>query len=254
MPYPLLAHQAPVLPLKAWWPGYFNGTALVVGSLAPDLQNFWMRAAGADEIGHTFVGQFTFCLPITMAVVLLVGNLDLGAVIAARLGKRFAWLAGAASAVARPGGIERAVMSALVGSFSHLGFDALTHEAIPAGRLRHFHHVAFTMHSVSQAVASVLGALVALAYLRKISVQNAREAPARRPGAWLLVLGALAGAVLGAKCSMPAIRHPDWYFEAGRVYVWGYAAFLVAAAMGAGALCTAAVLAAIDRRRPPALS
>ena len=249
MPYPLLAHQAPVLPLKAWWPGYFNGTALVVGSLAPDLQNFWIRATGADEVGHTFVGQFTFCLPITLAVVLLVGNLDLGAVVAARFGKRFAWLAGAATAVARPGGFERATISALVGSFSHLAFDALTHEAIPAGRLRHFHHIAFTMHSVAQAVASVLGALVTLAYLRKISVQNAREAPPRRPGAWLLVLGALAGAALGAKRSMPAIHHPDWYFEAGRVYVWGYAAFLVVAAMSAGAACGAAVLAVLDRRR-----
>lgn len=36
MPVTLLAHQAPVLPLKLRWPGRFDGLALVVGSMMPD--------------------------------------------------------------------------------------------------------------------------------------------------------------------------------------------------------------------------
>ena len=239
MPVPLLAHHAPVLPLKSRWPRYFNGTALVVGSIAPDLQNFW---SVQNDIGHTFVGQLTFCLPLTLSVVTLVGGLRLGEVIASRMGPRFAWLADAATDVARPGGVERAVTSALVGSLSHVGFDLVTHEGIPAPTRYHWQHLTFSMHSVAQAVASLLGALVALYYLRRISVQNTRKAPEGRRGASLLGFGAGIGAAVGLHASLGALRHPDWYFEAGRVYVWGYAAFLVVSAGVAGLLAAAAAL------------
>jgi hypothetical protein len=252
VPYPLLAHQAPVLPLKLWRPAAYNGTALVVGSLAPDLQNFFNTARGTADFGHTTAGQLLFCLPVTMAVVLLVGNLRLGEVLAARLGKRLAWLSDAATDVARPGGVRRAAISALIGSFSHLAFDAVTHETVPAHLPRHVFHVhglTFSMHTVTQVGASVLGALVALWLLRRISLQNTREAPTRRGGGWLLVPFALAGAALGAERSLPAIRHPDWYFEAGRAYVWGYAVFLVLAAAAAGVLLAATLLAVLDRLR-----
>lgn len=37
MPVTLLAHQAPVLPLKLRYPGRFDGLALVVGSMMPDV-------------------------------------------------------------------------------------------------------------------------------------------------------------------------------------------------------------------------
>lgn len=248
MPFPLLAHQAPVLPLKARWPNYFNGTALVVGSIAPDLQLFWTTKTGTIEIGHTFVGQFTFCLPLTMSVVLLVGNLRLGEIIASRLGARFAWLTNAATDVARSGGIERAIVSALVGSFSHVGFDMLTHDVIPARTLYHVRGIAFSTHAVAQAVASLIGAVIALAYLRAIYLHSTRDVPDRRAGASLLGFAAGLGAAVGLHASLDAIRHPDWYFEAGRVYVWGYVFFLVTSAAIAGVLVAAAGLRAFDDR------
>jgi len=37
MPFTFLSHQAPVLPLKIAAPRWFDGTALVLGSMAPDL-------------------------------------------------------------------------------------------------------------------------------------------------------------------------------------------------------------------------
>jgi hypothetical protein len=251
VPFPLLAHQAPILPLKAWRPALFNGTALVVGSMAPDLQNFWNTPTGAAEFGHTLVGQLVFCLPMTMFVVLFVGNLRLGEVLAARLGGRFAWLADAATDIARPGGMLRAVTSALIGSFSHLGLDALTHETVPGWmphRLYRIDHLVFSAHAITQAVASVIGALLAVWMLRRISLQNTRKPPTPRPGALWLLPFALAGAAFGLLRSLPAIRWPDGYFENGRVYVWGYAVFLVTVGASAGVLAAATLLAWWDHR------
>lgn len=240
-----------MLPLKVWRPAAFNATALVVGSIAPDLQNFWNTPQGTVEFGHTLVGQFVFCLPMTMFVVLFVGNLRLGEVVAARLGGRFAWLTDAATDVSRPGGIGRAVAGALCGSFSHLGLDMLTHETIPGWLPRsvyHLGHLVFSMHTVTQAVASALGAVIALWALRRLSLRNTHTAPARRSGALWLVPFALAGGAFGLVRALPAIRYPDGYFEAGRVYVWGYVGFLVIIGAAAGALAAATLLAWWDHR------
>ena len=252
MPFPLLAHQAPVLPLKARWPRAFNATALVVGSIAPDLENFSNATARAG-FGHTLRAQITFCLPVTLGVVLLVGHLRLGEVLAARFGKPLAWLADAATDVARPGGLRRAVVSALCGSFSHLALDALTHEAPMRVSHATYHvaHLMFSLQAVAQLVVSVIGALVSLWILRRMYLQNTREPPPRRPGAIFVVAFALAGGVFGAHRARPAIAHPDWYFQAGRVYVWGYVLFLVVAAAAGGVLIAGATLAAFDRIRHP---
>lgn len=250
MPFPLLAHQAPVLPLKARWPSAFNATALVVGSVAPDLENFSNATAHAG-FAHTLRAQFIFCLPVTLAVVLLVGHLRLGEVLAARFGKRLAWLADAATDVTRPGGLRRAVVSALCGSLSHLALDALTHEA--PSRVSHAaYHVAqltFSLQTVAQLVVSVIGALVSLWILRRMYLQNTREPPPQRRGALFVIALAVAGGALGAHRARPAIDHPDWYFQAGRLYVWGYVLFLVVAAAAGGILVASAMLALFDRAR-----
>lgn len=250
MPFPLLAHQAPVLPLKTRWPRAFNGAALVVGSIAPDLENFSTDTRHAG-FGHTLRAELTFCLPLTLGVVLLVGYLGLGEVLAARFGKPLAWLADAATDVTRSGGLPRAIASALCGSLSHLGFDKLTHD-VPtrvSHAVYHFAHLTFSLHAVVQLVASVIGALFSLWILRRMYLQNTREPPPHRKGALFVVALALAGAAFGAHHAAPAIAHPDWYFEAGRVYVWGYVLFLVVAAATGGVLVAGTILALFDRAR-----
>jgi hypothetical protein len=185
-----------------------------------------------------------------MAVVLLVGHLRLGEVIAARV-SWFAWLADAATDVTRPGGVLRAAACALIGSGSHVAFDALAHRVIPDRLPRHvFHirHLTFATHTATQAVATLVGVIVALVLLWQIRAMRVREAPARRPGIWLLVLFTCAGGALGFARSVPAIRHPTWYFDAGPVYVWGYVVFFVVSAGAAGALVAATGLALWDRR------
>ena len=82
-----------------------------------------------------------------------------------------------------------------------------------------------------------------------MSLQNARIAPVRRPGAPVLVLFAALGMALGFRQALPALRHPDWYFDAGKLYVWGHTAFFLACGLVAGVLTGAVPLAFWDRRR-----
>jgi len=246
LPLPLLAHQAPILPLKLWRPARFNGTALVLGSIAPDLEYVLRRgAAGGRAFAHSYTGQILFCLPVTLALVLLVGHLRLADVLVPRLGPRFAWLQGAATDVTTKGGLVRAAVSALLGSFSHVGFDGLTHGVLPR-RLPVSHlrvaGVAFPTEALVQIVASVLGAMVALWLLHRLSRLPAPPMPPRQSGGAAVALLGAAGALLGLLGALPAIRDPDSYFHAGRFYVWGHVAFLVACGAGVGVLVAALIL------------
>jgi hypothetical protein len=134
MPFTLFAHQAPVLPLKMWRPRWFCGTALVVGSMAPDLEYFF-HADPISDHGHTLAGQLYFCLPLTLAVVWVVRR-----VVAEPLAmhlpdapplhlRDYRVIARARATTTRKGiDLLRVVTSALVGSLSHLFLDGFTHD------------------------------------------------------------------------------------------------------------------------------
>jgi hypothetical protein len=66
-----LSHQALVLPLKIAAPRWTSGTALVLGSMAPDVEYF-LRGYPTSTISHTWVGQLVFCLPVTVALYWVV--------------------------------------------------------------------------------------------------------------------------------------------------------------------------------------
>ena len=77
MPFTFLAHQAPVLPLKLRWPRAFAGTALVLGSIAPDCEYF-LRGQVLTTFSHKLWSQPLFCLPLTLLLVFLVRRLIIG--------------------------------------------------------------------------------------------------------------------------------------------------------------------------------
>jgi hypothetical protein len=120
-----------VLPLKMRWPHLFDGTALVVGSMAPDLL-FLTYGTALYVNGHGVVAQFWLCLPLTVVLTIAIKR-----VVAGPLGPHLPEAGGfhlrsfaRLSAWPRP---RRArawlvlVSSALIGSFSHLVLDAFTH-------------------------------------------------------------------------------------------------------------------------------
>jgi hypothetical protein len=253
LPLPILAHQAPVLPLKLWRPAAWNGTALVIGSIAPDLEYVLLTGDVRANRGfaHGVVGQLVFCLPVTLALVLLIGRFGLGEVLVARMGARFAWLAGAATDVRQAGGLRRACVSALVGSFSHVALDKLTHRVLPRWLPVHRAHLgrlSFTTPTIVQLVVSCGCVLVALWLLVRIARLPVPPAPAARPGRALIAALALVGSAVALFHARPVIRNPDAYFDAGPLYVWGHIAFVAVCGAGTGALLAGTLLAAWDRR------
>jgi hypothetical protein len=71
VPLTFLSHQAVVLALKIAAPRATSGTALVLGSMAPDVE-YLLRGYPTSTVGHTWVGQLTFCLPVTIALFWVV--------------------------------------------------------------------------------------------------------------------------------------------------------------------------------------
>jgi membrane-bound metal-dependent hydrolase YbcI (DUF457 family) len=241
-----------VLPLKLWRPALFSGTALVIGSVAPDFE-YLLATMGVHTtrgFTHSVAGQIVFCLPVTLGLVWLVGRLGLGATFVSRTRGRPGWLARAATDVTRPGGLLRAAESALLGSFSHLALDALTHRFVPRwlpDRSYRVAHILFTPQAIGQIAASFVGAAVTVWLLHRLSVLSPPVPVTPRRGGWLIVALSVLGTGIGALGARPMVRHPDAYFAAGRLYVWGHVVFVVGCGAAAGALLASLLLAAWDR-------
>jgi hypothetical protein len=230
VPFPLLAHQAPILPLKAWRPEWFSGTALVLGSVAPDLEYLASYRPRMTGFGHSLAGQFLFCLPITLALIVYINKLRIGETLAPRLGLPL--IAKAATDIGGPQGTIKVVGSALAGSFSHLALDALTHRYAPhwlgfLGTWR-WHGLLLNAAAIAQLTLTIVCSIFTLFVLRKM-LKEAEPAPAARTdGRAMLMIAALVGAVLAGLRVRPAFRDPEMYFYAAHIYVWGHAIFHVA--------------------------
>ena len=122
MPFPL-AHPAAVLPLRRFCPQRLNFPALVLGSLVPDLGYF-----GPDrvaEFSHRFVGAFGFDLPVGFLIWLLFYGVRLPAIGLLPKHYREALLPLCRPPVGFP---FRIGVSVLIGTWTHLLLDSVTHE------------------------------------------------------------------------------------------------------------------------------
>ena len=137
MPYPI-AHPAAVLPLIAPMGRWAVPSALVIGSIVPDLWYFVPLAA--REASHSAAGLFLFCLPVGLVGYLMFHALlkqPLVALLPARLAPF-----GARGIPARPW--AAVLLCLLVGAATHLAWDSFTHEegwivqAVPALQVQLF--------------------------------------------------------------------------------------------------------------------
>jgi len=254
VPFPLLAHQAPILPLKRWRPDWFSGTALVMGSIAPDLEYLTSTRPRAAGFCHSLEGQFLFCLPVSLAVIVYFHRMRLGEALASRLG--WPLLAKAASDAVGLDGLFKVIVSTLCGSFSHLALDAFTHRWVPKhlGFLGYWRRGSFLMSAqgAAQLLLTAVGAVITVWLVRKMIKEAEPAPPVRSDGRRLLMASALVGAVLGGWRARPAFRDPGMYFEAAHIYVWGYALFHVACGVAAAWLVVGGFLAWKDARVQPA--
>jgi hypothetical protein len=184
LPLTFLAHQAPVLPLKIAAPRWFDGTALVIGSMAPDL-SFVLHGTAWYVDAHQLVAQLYFCLPLTLALTWIIKRViaqPLASILsndgAFRLrdyGRLASW---------RPpmtlAGWLVLMSSALIGSYSHLVLDAFTHTwGWVVQRVSALQDVAFVLPpsmsrrpifivDLLQLGATLLGAVATIRCLRQI--------------------------------------------------------------------------------------
>ncbi|ATO17493.1 hypothetical protein CO540_29705 [Micromonospora sp. WMMA2032] len=132
MPLTFPSHLAPVLPLKRWRPHWFDGVALATGAVAPDVA--YLFSGTRLDLGlrtHTLGGLLWWCLPVALAYAWIVRRVVAG--IAAHLPapRFFGWPQYAALAgVRHPWQVT--VCSALIGAFSHVAWDRISHtERLP---------------------------------------------------------------------------------------------------------------------------
>ena len=120
MPFPL-AHPAAVLPLRRCCPRYFSLPALVIGSLSPDVGYF----CDAGNFSHRLLaGSFGFCLPVGLVCVLVFygGRWPVVGILPAGYRRVFVPLC------QRPAGNPfQIVISLLIGAWTHLLLDSITH-------------------------------------------------------------------------------------------------------------------------------
>jgi len=199
MPLTFLSHQAPILPLKIAAPRWFDGTALVIGSMAPDLV-FALHGTDWYVDAHTITAQFWFCLPLTLVLTWVVKRViagplaahlpNLGAFHLKDYGRLSAW---------RPPrdvvGWLVLIASALLGSFSHLALDSFTHGfGWVVQNVAALQAIAFVLpatlsgrpvyvHDLLQVVGTVIGAAVTIRCLHVIGQRHLIRAwcPATQP-------------------------------------------------------------------------
>lgn len=219
MPFTFLAHQAPVLPLKILRPTWFCGTALVVGSMAPDIEYF-IRGEPLSSVSHTVVGQLLFCLPATVLLTWLVQRViarplalqlpDLGPLHLHDYGTiddmtegRVTWL-------------SKVAPSALVGSFSHVAWDGFTHDyGWAVGLLPRLKEPLLTLGEISlpaykvlQHGSTIVGALVTLALMLVIGRRRLLRSWRGRAGEHSDPSPALPPVVFWSPCFVGALVGP----------------------------------------------
>jgi hypothetical protein len=174
VPFTYLSHQAPVLAVKRRWPAAFDGTAMVLGSMAPD----WAYAADGTRLafdGHSIGGVVLFCIP---AAVLA------GMILRRAAPVLFAFLPSpAAMPVRQLRALGRrrppwtmTVVSAGFGALTHVVWDLFTHDGDWGPRniawLRSRALIALGHHlswaDVLQLASHVVGAVVATYLLSRI--------------------------------------------------------------------------------------
>ena len=231
------AHAAAAWPLHRAF-RRLPAAALVIGTTAPDLE-YVLRMQPVGRFGHTPVGLFVFCLPVTVVLW-------------------WAWRAAIrpaltpllppgirAAAQAPPPGratdaVPLAMVAALLGAATHILWDGFTHETgwvaaldpamrrVPAATLPWS-----PGFGIAQFLSSVVGGLLVLLWIIREWRRWPPEARRFEPGqrARLARVAGFVAAVSLAVAAANASLASEWVFRAGRAAVGGMAGLGVGLAL-----------------------
>ncbi|HRO41292.1 MAG TPA: DUF4184 family protein [Flavipsychrobacter sp.] len=122
------AHPAVIIPFKYIPPKYYSWTGLIAGTLAPDFEAF-IKLGGYKQFSHSWVGMLLFDLPVGVALTFLFHLVvrdalvqQLPSFLSNRL-RAFSinWI----NTFRQRYGVI--ILSSLIGIFTHLVWDRLTH-------------------------------------------------------------------------------------------------------------------------------
>ena len=171
MPFTFVAHQAPAVALKVVRPTWFDGTALVFGSMAPDFA-YALAGTGLAYNAHTPTGVALFCVPVTLVICWIV-RARVAAVAFAQLPDTPLRLHDYRVLADRRPAVAMTAMSALVGAASHALWDTFTHDgrwgyrhvALLREHLVTINGRAFSVARTLQYASHVVGAALTIALL-----------------------------------------------------------------------------------------
>nr|WP_315150449.1 DUF4184 family protein [uncultured Flavobacterium sp.] len=174
MPF-TFSHPAIILPL--FGAKRLSATGLIIGSMAPDFEYF-IRMKVQSDISHTFLGLILFDLPVGFLVALIFHEIVKRKLIEnspsffqyrLEILKNMKWIDYLKI------NLFYVIISILIGAFSHLFWDAFTHES------GHFvqksplllHKVSnIPFYKIVQHLSSMIGMIFILYYIYKVPVVN----------------------------------------------------------------------------------
>lgn len=193
------AHPAIVLPFLKIRPERVSATALVIGSVAPDFEYFFKMSVNGQH-SHTLLGILYFDIPVTILLAFLFHGIvkeNLIANLPAFFQYRFQLL----SELNFKAHFRRyywvVIISAAAGSFSHIFWDAFTHnDGFFAQRISFYKHVVIPFDGVRyplfyglQNISTYVGMTIVMAYIFRM--KPFKETRIYRPSIayWLLIAG-----------------------------------------------------------------
>ncbi|QZY55065.1 DUF4184 family protein [Crassaminicella profunda] len=175
MPF-TFSHPAIVIPIKNKFEKYFDFTALVLGSMAPDFEYF-IRFKPMGTVGHTIGGFFYFNLPLCLIMAYIFHYIIKKPFILnlpKPMDQWFYHIAMGRWSIKSIKDFFIFIYSAIIGMFSHVLWDSFTHDGgmfveIIHGLRNHIHLMNYQIpiYKFFQHGSTLLGFLIILLYLYK---------------------------------------------------------------------------------------
>ncbi len=183
MPF-ILVHPAAALPLQRYMGRHAVVSALIIGSMTPDMHYFLPLGITRGE-AHSLDGLLWFCLPVGVALYLLyhfVLKYPLSLLLPASLRARLLpWI----NSRLPSRSWKAVILSLLLGAITHLIWDAFTHQyatgtlALPALRATWFTVGQFPVpgYEALQQLSNLLGFLILGLWARRWIIDRAPSTP-----------------------------------------------------------------------------
>jgi hypothetical protein len=257
MPF-TFAHPAAILPLRR--SRFLQTVPLIIGSMVPDAPYFFpWRVARYFLDTHTLSASFQVDVPLGMAF--LVATLLLKEPLTILLPARARWtcLRSIERFYARPLHWPIALFSILIGAWTHIAWDSVTHQtgwtaervAALSAPVSIFGWDTETSHLL-QYLSSVFGLVVLALWfrslLKRVPATVATDPSRPRAQWWLLGLIAFASVLIGVSRAWPA-----WQLGSASYYRLAYLLLTRTIGWFVALYLTAGILVLLRRRRRPVL-